>query len=608
MLRLIALCALLAACGPKAIPGAQPQMDFARSKGFFTAPFPSEELQSLQGFPDKRVDLVQKALALVDPREGFSLAGGVHFALTDAIDPAKLPDAAHTVADDAPAFLVALDTLQKTPALVSFSADGGKFGAPNLLSIVPVQGFPLRPKTQYAAVVRRALTPGMSLTMARIADGDGPASYVAAYRKLALKDISGMAVFTTGDPVAQLAKFRDAALARPLPAPETPLALHETFDDYCVYGSTLQMPDWQSGTPPYTSSGGGWREDASGAPIFQRTEQANLWVTIPRAPMPAGGYPTAIFVRTGGGGDRPLVDRGPQAEEGGPALEPGTGPALWFAKAGWAGVQVDGPLGGLRNTTHGDEQFLVFNVQNPEALRDNIRESALELIVLAHALQGFDVSDCSGAPARLDPGTLAIMGHSMGATIAPLAVALEPMFKALVLSGAGGSWIENVLWKRKPVEVRPLAELLLGETLERGDPVLTLVQWAAEAGDPQVYARLVAPRHVLMLQGIVDNYILPNIANSLSIPLGLSLGGDEIDSVDGQTPLSTWLPLAGLPQVALPAAGNFVVQNPGDSIEDGHEVVFQTEPPKRQYRCFLSGLLTGEPRVPRPGAADAPCE
>jgi len=207
---------------------------------------------------------------------------------------------------------------------------------------------------------------------------------------------------------------------------------------------------------------------------------------------------------------------------------------------------------------------------------------------------------------------LALMGHSMGATIAPLAVAHEPLYGRSSSRAAVGAGSRTSSTSASRSRWRPLTELLLGyenRRLSAGDPVLTLVQWAAEAGDPQIYARLVKGRAVLMLQGIVDNYILPRIANALSIPLGLDLAGDEIDTgLDGQTPLSALLPLAGLTHISLPATGSFVVQNPGDTIEDGHEVVFQTEAPKRQYRCFLSTLLSGSPRVPRPGPADAPCE
>ena len=86
----------------------------------------------------------------------------------------------------------------------------------------------------------------------------------------------------------------------------------------------------------------------------------------------------------------------------------------------------------------------------------------------------------------------------------------------------------------------------------------------------------------------------------------------------GQTSIVTVLPLSGRRQVQYPASCNVMAgggcvtavltQHPGDGIEDGHEVVFQTEPPKHQYRCFLQSLLTGAPAVPADAAADAPCE
>ena len=87
--------------------------------------------------------------------------------------------------------------------------------------------------------------------------------------------------------------------------------------------------------------------------------------------MPTDGFPLVTLVRTGAGGDRPLVDRGidPMRHAG---ATPGTGPAMHFAHEGIAGAQIDGPHGGLRNITHSDEQFLVFNIQNPTALRDNL--------------------------------------------------------------------------------------------------------------------------------------------------------------------------------------------------------------------------------------------
>jgi hypothetical protein len=437
---------------------------------------------------------------------------------------------------------------------------------------------------------------------------------------VAAADVAGLAVFTTDAPTDALAAVRADILARPLAAPRAPFAKTDTFDGYCVYASTIDVPDYQSGAPPFKTSGGDWALDASGKPIFQRTETANVVVTVPRAPMPAAGYPLVVFVRTGGGGDRPLVDRGTQGTTGGPPLVPGTGPARYFAEVGFAGASIDGPLGGLRNTTHEDEQFLVFNVFNGPALRDNVRESAVEIAWFAHVLEGLslDASACPGAssPAKFDMSRLVLMGHSMGATISPLVLAIEPRFRAAVLSGAGASWIANLLYKLEPLALAPAIELLLeytgqGRKIAPGDPVLTLFQWAIEPADPLVYARRIvrepaageSPRDILMEQGIVDHYIMPPIANAMSLSLGLDLAGAPLD--DGA--LAAVIGYAGRRAVPLPAPSSIVVQHPADGIEDGHEVVFQTEPPKHEYKCFLASFAAGAPVVPNGGTGDAPC-
>jgi pimeloyl-ACP methyl ester carboxylesterase len=284
----------------------------------------------------------------------------------------------------------------------------------------------------------------------------------------------------------------------------------------------------------------------------------------------------------------------------------------------------------------------VFNVFNPPALRDNLRESAVEYALVAHLLAGLsiDVSDCPGttSPATFDATRIALMGHSMGATIAPLTLAAEPTYRAAVLSGAGASWIENVIWKQQPLNVQVAFDLLLdyssiGRVIPEDDPVLSLFQWAEESADPLVYARSLvdeppagrAPRQVLMEQGIVDHYILPNIANAISLPLGLDLAGTPLDATSaelqslGTTPLEAVISYSGRDQVALPVMGNrmvggapvtaAVVQHPSGGIEDGHEIVFQTDPPKREYRCFLETWAAGQvPLVPVPGEVDGGCE
>ena len=664
MLHRLAIPLLLAAgCGDD--PAAQPagpvsaRMDYTREGGFFAAPFPCETRRRADGtidvadFPNPtRARFVTSLLAILeDDARGFGSTSPIYFAF-DAELAAFESSYAESLDPDAPVFLVSVDPdapdhLRRYPVEARFAADGGPFGDENLLSLLPLQGVPLRPGVRYAAVVRRTLTDANGdpveppAAMRALAEGRRPAGmddaafaeYRAALEALgpdgiAADELAAVAVFRTEDPTAVFARSVEAALASPLPALEAPPVQTDLFDGYCVYEGALEMPIYQQGEPPFDGEGGAWVLGADGAPVLQGTERARVVVTVPRAAMPAGGYPTVIFSRTGGGGDRPLVDRGTRATPGGDAIEPGSGPARDFADVGYAGASIDGPHGGLRNVTGGDEQLLIFNVDNPIAMRDNIRQSALELVLAAHVVPEIvlDTSDCPGAPAetRFDAGTLALMGHSMGATIAPLALAFEPRYRAALLSGAGGSWIQNVVYKESPIPVRPVAEALLGVAgrwrLHEHDPVLMLLQWGGESADPPAYGRRILrepegdPRHVLMMQGIVDTYILPPIANATSLSLGLDLAGPALDETEERVahfaPLRDHLPLAGRRAIPLPASANYVgattavvTQHPEDGIEDGHETVFQTTQPKAQYRCFLATLAAGRaPTVPAPGA------
>lgn len=648
------------------IPGVQVQMRFGA--GFYDAPFPGEHRRKADGrpdasgFPDPESNkLLGRVLSILDRDvDGFGVTSGVFFSLTGELRE-SLGDPTSTTAADAQVFLINVDAAspergRRHPVDVQFRVDGGPFGAPNLLSVLPLQGVPLRPKTTYATVVLRGLLDarqqplGVARSMGQLARGQRPeglsdaafASYQQGLRALAelgtpSERIAGLSVFTTGDPARNLSSVYEAARARPTPAPLAPFAPAEQFADFCVFSTTIKMPSYQAGELPFEEEGGGWAFDAQGKPQLQREEEANFVATVPRRAMPEKGYPIVIFSRTGGGGERPLVDRGKRALPGGAAVEPGTGPALEFARVGWGGMSIDGPHGGLRNVTKSDEQFSMFNVTNPEALRDNVRQSAVELALATHILDGvvIDTTSCPGAgqggQARFDTSMIALMGHSMGATIAPLSLAIEPRLRAGLLSGAGGSWIENVVHKKKPLSVRPFMEILLGVsgdlTLHPHDPALSLFQWAGEAADPPVYGRAilddaVEPRHILMMQGMVDHYILPSIANATSLSLGLDLGGEALDEqtpeVASFRPLRGLLPLVERGAIGLPAAGNrttragarvtaVVTQHREDGIEDGHEVVFQTPGPKHQLRCFLAGLAKGSPAVPPPAAEEASC-
>jgi len=672
-MRSLALVLLLGACRPD--PNASPQ-GWAHGPGarfdlqdddFFGTPFPGEHhlddagTIDLSRFPNPdEVALVDHVVALLDGRAtGFSTTSAIFFPFSEALAVPPTQTLDQSVEGTAQVVLMDVDPDspeqgRRFPVDLGWSEDGPPLGAAHTLSLLPLQGVPLRPRTLYSAAVLgpletasgEPLVPPVALQQLQAGlspDGFSEAQAARWQDAIAALDAAGvdtgallaLTVFETWDPTAGMVALDEAVSA--LPPPEVvDLTQTEVFDAYCVYEGTVDLPVYQEGEPPFTSSGGGIVFEDDG-PVLQTWETARVVLTVPRDAAPAAGWPTALMIRTGGGGDRPLVDRGPRDAEGN-ALEAGTGPALHFARAGFAGISVDGPHGGLRNVTGADEQFLIFNIANPAAMRDNLRQTAVEAAWVPELLDtlSLDLSDCDGATdadgasvAAFDTDSLALMGHSMGATVAPLTLAVEPRFGAVILSGAGGSWTENIVHKQKPLEVRPLAEALIGYEsgqLTEHDPFLNLLQWGGEVADPPVFAELVmAPtdgstRHVLMLQGIVDRYILPPIANATSLSLGLDLGGTPLDEdhaeLAGLRPLSEVMGFVGSEAIALPAAGNhpsgataLVVQHPEDGIEDGHEVVFQTEAPQHQLRCLLEGFAAGEtPTIPEGDGALDPCD
>lgn len=599
------------------------------STSLYAHPWPSERLRTadgaidLSGFPSGTNAPIRRHTedALRDAR-GFGLSSGIFFPFDGPLDPTSLPDREAPPADEpASVFVIALDGGSpgaRAPIDVRFLDDAGPFGGTDLLAILPYPGVPLEPSTLYAAVVTTRVRDASGGALPPLAQDDATrddAERRALEQLGALgvdaTDVAAFTVFRTGDPTRGLVDAYAHALAHDRPRLTDAPALVEVHEDYCVYASTIGMPDYQGGDAPYLEEGGGWIVLRDGSLVLQRTAIARVVITVPRAPSETAGYPGAVFVRAGGGGDRPLVDRGPRDAEGRSA--PGAGLARELARAGYVAASFDGPLGGLRNLGGWDEQFVLFNVLNPIALRDNVRQSGLELALFAHVLEELDLdaAGCDGASprARVQPG-LVLIAHSNGATIAPLAAAVTPRYRALVLSGAGASWIRQIVYKQSPTPLLPIASVLFGygfarETFEH-DPMLSLMQWGGEPADPLVYGPMLRDRHVLVFQGVLDTYIPPPVSNPVALSLGLDLAGEALDrSLSGYRSLLDDLPRSGRGQVALPAQANdegltrVLIQHPEDGIEDGHEVLFQQPAARAQLECFLRTLRNGAPVVGR---------
>jgi hypothetical protein len=579
----------------------------------WAAPWPDEHRGPLVPANPNQTRLVDELIALQPELAGTTSA--VYFPTTHAIDPASLPaDAAVVMAGGGSVEVTIASGSragERLRANVGVLGAAGPHAPTHAIVVQPVQGWPWPVDTDIEVVIRTAV---------RTVDGEALAAsgWPLDAARADAGEVAAVARLRTQDPTTEftraVADVRDNARLQPewtrTPEPT------ETWDGFCVWEGQVEFTQFQQGVYPF-ETGGAWAFD-DGRLVDAPRVRSRVWFSVPDEVSPAGGWPVMQFSRVGGGGDRPMLDRG--VRDAGGNADAGTGLAGTFARAGWAGLQFDGPHGGERNPTRGNEQFLMFNINNPIALRDNVRQTALELAVLGEWL-------VANAPAmscgEIDPATLSsrrqgLFGHSMSATVAPLAAAAMPELELLVLSGAGGSWVENVLHKLRPVPTRPIAEALLGYSagqLTELDPVLNLLQAGGEAADPQAYAYLLAARadlDILMFQGIADTYILPPIANALSLPLGLTLGGDAIEDQEPEsaafTPYLAMDPWADPPQAELPLDGDggrlaVLVQHREDGIEDGHEVAFQRGDARRQIRCFLADGI-----VVAAGDEALPCE
>jgi hypothetical protein len=632
------------------------------------------------------------------------------------------------------------------PAAVRVSQTRAPGGNATLLNVLPMQGLPLRENTDYVALVRSPLgAPSAAMTelcdasktdagAASISGGAGlpPADaerYLGALGVashalgLDCATFAAMSVFHTGDPTAAMPAARDRARAdyaqyqgkcsvgmTRSAGSGTPC----TSSPYCMYVGTVNMPQYQRGTPPYLPYlqwGGGWPSaqipqptptpatctDVFGLPAPDPSSwvptwrQARVVVTIPRTAPPPSGYPTIVYVRAGAGTSTdPLVDRGPQLYPNCGAATDCRGPAEVLQSVGFAGITIDGPLVGESRLDPGfgeSEDLNLFNFLNPIAMRDNFRQSAVELTIIPDILQQLqvDMGDCemgteAGAwvkgavtgMAKFDLDHLAMLSHSMGSTIAPLALATDPRYRAAVLSGSGGSLIENVVYKVQPFPVY-VAGSLLGLpsecNIDEFAPELSLLQWATEPSDSQVYARRMVrderppgaswwspvARDVLMIQGLVDTYILPPIADVMTLGEGLDLGlgpnscfGDPscdrlpvygvVASPDYPS-LSELLGLSGahyrdlslvtgnVPWPALvPRPANVrgdltatVVQHRIDQNREpagmpcanlnGHEVIYESTLARHQYACFLQDFANDSaPQVRASGEELSSCD
>lgn len=469
------------------------------------------------------VGLVESYVELGEQELGWGNNAPIYLTTDRPIDPTALPTPADSLFEDSPLVLVDVDPDspylgERFPVVWRVSGEVSAYQPENLLAVAPAPGFPLRPSTTYALLLTRT---GFDVNPAfqEVFDKGHPhaelwKSVRSVLGKLGLKrrDLAGGTVFTTGDPIgemATLARFVQARLAPP--DLNQRLELLEERNRYTVYRTEYPSPVFTHGVRPYTSTGGEFRFDASGGPLIASWDDMRLAVCVPTgSTMPESGWPVVIYQHgTGGSYRSPCNSNG--------LLSPGG----VVANAGFVTLGIDQPLHGPRNNGLPTSDLANFNILNPVSGRTNFRQGAVDALYLARALsrQATEMRLPDGAPLRLDPQAITFVGHSQGGLTGALAAPFwSGDVDATVLSGAGGLLAITVVDRKDIVDfaalVASIAQFTPDETVHELHPVLGVVQMLVEPTDPINYAPFWyadpldhpghTPTNILLTNGTLD--------------------------------------------------------------------------------------------------------
>jgi hypothetical protein len=602
-MRALALFALAAcASDPKTalfeLPGDSPD--------FYATPFPNDLRREADGtidlsaFPTNSL-IADKYRQAADTLEGFGLNEAAFFRFDGTLGDPSLPTPAESVTDGAQVYLVDVDPDspargQRTPAAVRFRAERTQTIGENSLVVRPYPGFPLAEGTTYAAVITRRVG---GITRAPQFDalmGDDPEPRItlarAVYQPLLdhldepggdeRDDVVTATVFTTQRATHVVPALRDAIAALPRPVATEIMSMMVMPSNTLVWTGKYTAPNFQTGDVPYREAPSGQIEIVDGKAVVVRMEEMRFALTLPDGPVPANGFPIAIYAH-GTGGDYVTF------------TEDGTGQSL--AAQGIATISTDQALHGPRNPG-GDAQIDFFNFANPYAMQNNGLQGTADLFAQLRLVQGLQFSDGTRT-IKFDSTKVYFFGHSQGGLTGPGFVAFEPSLSGAVFSGTGGLLYIGLLYKTEPIDISMLLQTFMrDDPCDEDNPTLAMLQMWVERSDGVNYAGMFArnpipgnaPRNIFQTEGFEDSYT-PNRAIEA---FATAVGGDIVQLPD--TAEITGVTLRGRGVVATPIANNIngatavIGQYKQRPTSDGHFVVFNIEAAKRQAARFLGTL------------------
>jgi hypothetical protein len=543
---LFACATLVLASGCTPEPGPLPMLE---GEGFFDRPWPSDlRLGSdgplLDGFPQREsFALLDSYLTIAESLGGYGNNSPVYLRFHNPIDLDLAPDPEGSLSTDATILLLDIDRDsahrgEPVPIEWAWQEQETEFQPEHLLAVRPVYGFPLRPATSYALVIREPLA-AVGNAMAAVWEPDHPdhahyqplqeALFVAG---IDVESVAAASVFTTQDPVSEMAEYASYIQTElDLPGFVQQLTLIEHFQAYDLYEGWTFAPLFQEGERPYASEGGALYRNAAGEPRPYTWEWIRFSLALPNMmTAPVDGWPLYIYSHGTGGDYITYADSGSGLEV-----------ANMLARQGLAGLGIDQPLHGLRATDSTDPEFHSFNILNPDAARGNFRQGGLDQVFLAAAIRENPSFMVPTGVALIDPERLVFLGHSQGGISGALAGPfLGSDLQAMYLSGAGGGLGQTLLYREEGVDLVAMLATLLemddDETVDTFHPVVGLIQWLSDVTDPINYAPYwfaesppwrdsvaasvpgydVTPIHVAMSEGVLDAYTPHQTTESLA--------------------------------------------------------------------------------------------
>jgi hypothetical protein len=601
---------------------------------FWNFPFPSDlrtdaaGAPDMTGFPNPRsVPILTSLLSAVPETTGWPVMPTVYFRFT-AEPPHYNPAIVYA---RGPARLIDIDSSsdergRQFPVVIANIARDA-YSPDFLIAVAPRPGIVLRARTRYAVVLLDDFAPGFSAP-SKLFDTFPELPAVLEELELPRESILGATIFTTGDESARsrarseaIRAQHDAVLTAPQPVGG------DSYNGFCRIDAVLAVPQFQTGDPPFDADGR-FMLDGNDVPIAQTMVTLPVVITLPKAPMPATGWPLYQFFHGSGGSASDVVDLGPSLTAGGAPVA-GQGPAFVVARHGLAAVAGALPLSPQRLPGASESAYL--NINNLAAFPSTFQQGVFEQRLLLDALLALRIPDASlagctgitsvGGEHFFDGSRVTAGGQSLGATYMNLTAAVEHRFGAVVPTGSGGFWNLSILERSSSAGVRALLGTALGvddEVLSFMHPTMNVLALAWQPAEPMAaMARLsrrplegIARRHIYEPVSEGDTRHPTLIYDAAALSFGNELAGTQVWSS-----MRSALALDDLDAgLMYPVTANrdgvtgVVVQFEGDGLVDPHFIFRQLDGVKHQYACFLATYVRdGVPIVAPPNVLAHPC-